>query len=82
RVAAGALADASRRFAPRLIVLAVVESPGAARARELLDDYARAASGHSLLLCGPGALALAPAAGRHGIGVGDDEATLSRLLAG
>jgi len=59
----------------------VIDAPGTARARELLDDHARAAAGRALLLCGPGARELAPLAARHGILVGDDDEVLVQALA-
>jgi MerR family transcriptional regulator, light-induced transcriptional regulator len=82
RVGTGVLADAAARFQPRIVALVIVEPPGAARARELLDDYARAAAGHPVLLCGPGAGAMATLAARHGVWIGDDEASIARVLAG
>ncbi len=81
RSSAGMLADAVARFAPRVIVLAVIEAPGTARARELVDDHARAAAGHALVLCGPGARELAPLASRHGVLVGDGDDVLAQALA-
>ncbi|HWB79038.1 MAG TPA: MerR family transcriptional regulator [Nannocystaceae bacterium] len=79
RTSVGVLADAIARFDPRIVVLAVDEAT--ARARELLDDYARASAGKRVVLCGPGAAALAPIAARHGVLVGDDDEVAARALA-
>jgi DNA-binding transcriptional MerR regulator len=80
RTSVGVLADAIARFDPRVVVLVVEEAT--ARARELLDDYARASAGKRVVLCGPGAPALAAIAARHGVLVGDDDEVAARALAG
>jgi DNA-binding transcriptional MerR regulator len=80
RTSVGALADAVTRFDPRVVVLAVADAPGNARARELVDDYARAATNKRVVLCGPGAAALVPLATRHGMIVGGDDEAAARAL--
>lgn len=74
RCTAGALADGTARFAPRMVALSCVEPPAPSRARELLDELWRAVGGCPLLVVGPGALGLPPL-DRDGLHlVGDAEA--------
>lgn len=85
RTSAAAIAAAVDRLDARAVVLACGDATPAPRARELLDDYARAAGKRVWVVCGPGTVAIAELARRKGAVVpwlaGDDDGGLALALA-
>lgn len=79
RTTAGALADGTRRWAPRLVALACVEPPASGRARELLDDAWRSCGGCPLVVCGPGVEGL-PTLDRPGLHMVADPDALATVV--
>jgi DNA-binding transcriptional MerR regulator len=63
---AAAVAAAAERLDARAVALACGDATTPSRARELLDDYARAAGRRAWIVCGPGSVAIAELARKKG----------------
>ena len=77
-----AIAAAAERLDARAVALACGDATTPSRARELLDDYARAAGRRAWIVCGPGSPAIAELARKKGAVVpwlagSDDDGGLS-----
>lgn len=86
RTSPAALAAAVARVDPKVLALACGDATPPTRARELVDDYARAAGRRPWIVCGPGAIAIAEIVGKKGAIVpwitnADDDGGLQAALA-